>query len=452
VAPRLPLASPDGTCFFYCVTVGRGRFPPSRARSLGNGDPAGTSACTRPPRVHTTTHEGSINVMATTLACRRPSPGRMNDPTGSGLARGIAAALLATAALAVGGPAPAQTVVETRRDGTVTTTTKSGGTTTTTTTGGNTATATATATATGHAPAAASPELEKMILGEMEATVKAFNAADAAGLAKLFMEKGELVDENGNVYTGREEIAAVFKAFFEKFPKAQLGMEVLALRSIGDSLAIEEGVREIVAEDGAAAARLRYVAVRDKAGDRWPIASYSEYADDPPATAQEMLAPLGLLVGDWVDESPEGTTEIAYRWSEDGNFLLGEYVLAIGGEDASKSVQRIGWDPVEGTIRSWTFDADGGFSNGEWTPVENGWVVRTEATMPDGTTAAANVHLTIKDDDHFTVRSTDRVVAGGTEPDFELAIARKPPRPGAAPGSPAPAAKPAAAPATKPAS
>jgi len=383
----------------------------------------------------TTTPEGSINVTATT-------------PTGGRIARGIAACI-AIAALTATTPASAQTVVETRKDGTVTTTTKSGGTTTTTTVSGNTAngttaTATATAVTAGPAPAAASPELEKLILAEMEATVKAFNAADAAGLAKLFIEKGELVDENGTVYTGREEITGLFKAFFEKFPKAQLGMEVTGLRSIGDSLAIEEGVREIVAQEGAVAARVRYVAVRDKAGDHWPIVSYSEYADDPPATAQEMLAPLAFLVGDWIDESPEGTTEIAYRWSEDGNFLLGEYVLAIGGEDASKSVQRIGWDPVEGTIRSWTFDADGGFSNGEWTPTEDGWVVRTEATMPDGTTAAANMSIVVKDQDHFLVRSTDRVVAGGTEPDFELAIARKPPQPGAAaPSQPAPATKPA---------
>ena len=378
--------------------------------------------------------------MATNLTGRRRPDGPMTAAT-----RGMAACI-AVAALA-GGTAAAQTVVAPRKDGTVTTTTnttKSGGTTTTTTVNGNTATATATAVAAGPAPAAASPELEKLILAEMEATEKAFNAADAAGLAKLFIEKGELVDENGTVYTGREEITGLFKAFFEKFPKAQLGMEVMALRSVGDSLAIEEGVREIVAQEGAVAARVRYVAVRDKVGDHWPIVSYSEYADDPPATPQEMLAPLGFLVGDWVDESPDGTTEIAYRWSEDGNFLLGEYVLAIGGEDASKSVQRIGWDPVEGTIRSWTFDADGGFSNGEWTPTEDGWVVRTEATMPDGTTAAANVSIVVKDQDHFVVRSTDRVVAGGTEPDFELAIARKPPQPGAAaPSQPAPATKPA---------
>ncbi len=280
--------------------------------------------------------------------------------------------------------------------------------------------------------AAASPEFEALIRREVEATVKAFNAADAGGLAALFMEKGELVDENGNVYRGREEIAALFKAFFAKFPKAALAMEVTAVRSVGDSLAVEEGIRQITAEDGAAAAQLRYVLVRDKVGDKWPIASYREFADDPVPTAQEMLEPLAFLVGDWVDESPEGRTAISYRWSEDGNFLLGDYVLSVGGQPESKSSQRIGWDPVEGVLRSWTFDSDGGFSQGELTPVDDGWVVKTEATMPDASTASATVLFTLKDQDHFVVRSTDRIVAGGEEPDFELVIARKPPQPGAA--------------------
>ncbi|MFM7291569.1 MAG: SgcJ/EcaC family oxidoreductase, partial [Planctomycetia bacterium] len=287
------------------------------------------------------------------------------------------------------------------------------------------------------ADAAASPEFEALIRRELEATVKAFNAADAGGLAALFMEKGELVDENGNVYRGREEIAALFKAFFTKFPKAELAMEVTAVRSVGDSLAVEEGIRQITAEDGAAAAQLRYVLVRDKVGDKWPIASYREFADDPVPTAQEMLEPLAFLVGDWVDESPEGRTAISYRWSEDGNFLLGDYVLSVGGQPESKSSQRIGWDPVEGVLRSWTFDSDGGFSQGELTPVDDGWVVKTEATMPDASTASATVLFTVKDQDHFVVLSTDRIVAGGEEPDFELVIARKPPQPGAAPAKPA---------------
>ena len=281
----------------------------------------------------------------------------------------------------------------------------------------------------------ATPELEATIRREMDATVKAFNAADPAGLAALFMEKAELVDENGNVYSGRSEITALFKSFFAKFPKAVMAMEVTSVRSIGDSLAVEEGIRQIVAEEGASGAQVRYVAVRDKAGNTWPIASYREFADDPVPTPQEMLQSLAFLEGDWVDESPDGRTAISYRWSEDGNFLLGDYVVSVGGEPVSKSSQRIGWDPVVGVIRSWTFDSDGGFSQGEWTPVDDGLVSKTEATMPDGTSASATVMFTVKDQDHFTVRSADRIVAGGEEPAFELTIARRPPQPGAAPGA-----------------
>lgn len=297
--------------------------------------------------------------------------------------------------------------------------------------------------ATPAAAVEATPEIESMVRREMEATLKAFNAGDPQGMAALFMEKGEIVDENGNVYTGRGEIAGLFKAFFEKFPKASLAMEVTAVRTIGDSLAIEEGIRQITAAEGAAAAQVRYVAVRDKVGAGWPIASYREFADDPAPTAEEMLQPLSFLVGDWVDESPEGRTAIGFRWSEDGNFILGDYTLTVGGEVESKSVQRIGWDPVEGVLRSWTFDSDGGFSQGEWVPVDDGWVAKTEATMPDGTTASATMTLVVKDQDHFAVRSTDRIVAGAEEPDFELVIARKPPQP-------APAGMPPAQPASKP--
>ena len=171
------------------------------------------------------------------------------------------------------------------------------------------------------------------------------------------------------------------------------------------------------------------MAVRTKQGDRWPLASYREFSDDPLPTPTEMLASLDWIVGDWIDESPEGKTQISYRWTEDGNFLIGEYNLSVGGQPASKSVQRIGWDPVEGTLRSWTFDSDGGFSEGEWLGTDDGWVVKSEATLPDGTIGSATVTIRPSDADHFVVESTDRIVGGVEESDFKLVIARKPPQP-----------------------
>lgn len=279
------------------------------------------------------------------------------------------------------------------------------------------------------APAVDLAPIEKAVAGEAAATVKAFNAGDAAALAATFHEAGELVDENGNVITGRKEIAELFKRFFERFPKAALEMEVTAVRPLGDGMVVEEGVRRITADEGTSAAQMRYVAVRDKQGDRWPIASYREFADDPLPTPREMLGALDWLVGDWVDESPDGRTAITYRWSEDGNFLIGEYSLSVGGKPEAKSVQRIGWNPIEGELHSWTFDSDGGFSEGQWMAGDDGWVVKSEVVMPDGTTGSATLTISPQDADHFSVESTDRIVGGVAEPDFKIVIARKPPAP-----------------------
>jgi len=285
-----------------------------------------------------------------------------------------------------------------------------------------------------EAPAAITADVAavvKAVAAEADATVKAFNAGDAGALAGMFIDDAELVDENGTVTETRGEIEALFKRFFERFPKATLEMEVTDARLLGDEVVIEEGVRRITADAGAAAAQVRYVAVRAKDGDRWPLVSYREFADDPIPTAAEMLAPLDWLVGEWVDESPEGNTRIAYNWSDDGNFLVGEYNLSVAGQPASRSTQRIGWDPVEGCLRSWTFDSDGGFSEGEWLAADDGWLVKSEATLPDGTTGSATITIRPTDGDHFVVESSDRIIGGAEEPDFKLTIARKPPAPSA---------------------
>lgn len=276
--------------------------------------------------------------------------------------------------------------------------------------------------------------VEDAVAAAAEATVAAFNAGDADGLANLFNADGELIDEDGNVFAGRDEVRELFSRFFERFPGAVLDLDVVAARPLGDELAVEEGLRRITLPEGTAA-QMVYTAVRMKEGDAWPIVSYREYADDPLPTPQEMLAALDWLVGEWVDESPEARTSITYQRSEDGNFLVGEYSLAIEGRPAGKTTQRIGWDPVEGLLRSWTFDPDGGFSEGFWLPTEDGWVVRSEATMPDGGTGVATITLRIRDEDHFSVESTDRIVDGVAEPDFSLVIARKPPAPAAEPSA-----------------
>jgi uncharacterized protein (TIGR02246 family) len=278
---------------------------------------------------------------------------------------------------------------------------------------------------------AALSRLDEAVVRESEVTIKAFNAGDATALAGMFIEAGELVDEAGTVHTGKAAITELFSGFFSRFPQATLEMLVDSTRPVGDTLAVEEGQRRITTADGETA-QVRYVAVRSKQGDRWPIASYREFADDPLPTPREVLQGAAWIVGDWVDESPEGRTEISYRWSDDGNFLLGDYTMSAAGAGESKSSQRIGWDPISGQVRSWTFDDDGGFTEGRWVRTDEGWVVTAESTMPDGATGSATLLISVKDADHFVVRGTERFIGDVEEPDFELTIARKPPHPGVA--------------------
>ena len=90
---------------------------------------------------------------------------------------------------------------------------------------------------------AAPSALEAAVTRESEATVKAFNAADAAALGGMFLETGELVDEAGTVHVGKAAITELFKLFFAKFPQAMLEMQVASVRPVGDTLAVEEGQR-----------------------------------------------------------------------------------------------------------------------------------------------------------------------------------------------------------------
>lgn len=128
-----------------------------------------------------------------------------------------------------------------------------------------------------------------------------------------------------------------------------------------------------------------------------------------------------------INEGADGKVAISYRWSDDKNFLLGEFEISSPDKPTAKSSQRIGWDPLVGKIHSWLFDADGGFAEGLWTIDEDEFVIKSSSVNPDGGTASATMTITPIDKDHFWITGTDRIVGDEFEPDFELAVTRRPP-------------------------
>lgn len=271
--------------------------------------------------------------------------------------------------------------------------------------------------------------------------VTLFNAGKAKELTALFAPEGELIDEEGVAYVGSEEISDVLTKFFERFPGAKLAMEIDSIRTIGDSLAIEEGTRHITTKEGDARAQLRYIAVRTKVNGRWLIASLREIHDDPAPTPHDHLKPLAWLVGDWVNEGSDAVVKISYRWSDDENYLLGDYSIEVKGKAAMKSTQRIGWNPVTLKIHSWLFDSDGGFSEGEWTEVEEGWMVKSRSVINDGRTGSATLSFVPQDKQRFLLRGLDRIVGDEKVEDFEVTVTKRIVSPGKSSSGATPSSK-----------
>lgn len=281
---------------------------------------------------------------------------------------------------------------------------------------------------TAKAPAAA--PAEEAATGQVsQRLVQAFERGDAKQLAALFLPQGELIDEGGNAYRGAAEIEAVFARFFAKFSGVTMQMKPDSLQPLAPGLVIEDGLRTVVTKDGAGRAETRYTAVYAKQDGQWKIASIRENAGEAEPTAHERLLPLSWFIGEWVDEQTSAAIRIHCRWSEDGNFLLVDFNAQVEGKPALASQQRIGWDPLTESVRSWVFDSDGGYGEGRWTQVEDRWVIKSTAVLPDGVVGSATVVLEPTGKDKFVMKGRDRILGSDAQPDFETTIVRRPPQP-----------------------
>lgn len=260
--------------------------------------------------------------------------------------------------------------------------------------------------------------------------VDSFNQGQVKAMVAAFLPDGEVVDEEGNIYQGSGQLEQVFTGFFEKFPGVRMTAEIASIRLLGPGLAVEDGIREVVTEDGAGKAATRYTLMYVKREGQWLVASAREFKADEEPAPHERLQSLAWLVGDWVDESAESAVSMNCRWSEDKNFLFMDYTANIQGESAMKTSQRIGWDPLYRRVRSWTFDSDGGYGDAHWTAIPTGWVVKSSAVLPDGRTGSATLFIEPVDKDKFVMRGFDRIVGDESNDDFEVTIVRRPPSPG----------------------
>jgi len=267
---------------------------------------------------------------------------------------------------------------------------------------------------------------EEAIQGSAASFIAAYNAHDAKALSELFALKAEFTDEDGNLIQGRAAIEDDFTAMFEKCSDCKIDLEISSIRILTPNLAVEEGLVHGLPIPDEPSNTSGYIAVHVKVDGHWLLASVSDYA--APAeelTANDHLQDLAWMVGDWRDESSDSVLKTSCQWDESGNYLLHDFVLDIADGASASGSMRIGWDPQTKQLKSWTFDADSGYSQGLWIRIDDEWMVKANGVNAAGqTTTAVNVFRYI-DNDTMTWRSYDRVVGGEPVEDIQEYIIKR---------------------------
>ncbi|MCS7471323.1 hypothetical protein NZK35_32110 [Stieleria sp. ICT_E10.1] len=144
------------------------------------------------------------------------------------------------------------------------------------------------------------------------------------------------------------------------------------------------------------------------------------------ADANVTLKRLQWLVGNWADDADDGRVEFQFELVGDGGFLKNAFSSSDqDGNVVLSGVQVIGKDPETQSLRSWTFDSQGGRGEAEWTYVDGRWLSRSSFTLVDGSTASAiNVYTKI-DEDSFEWKSVSREVNGELQPALPPSIVRR---------------------------
>ncbi len=118
-------------------------------------------------------------------------------------------------------------------------------------------------------------------------------------------------------------------------------------------------------------------------------------------SAANPLQALDWLMGEWTGMTDNATVLVSTHPCEDGAFIERQFVVQHAGQPDVGGTQRIGWDPVSGRIKCWTFDTMGGFGEGYWHRDGDAWVIESDETLADGAQSTTTAILTPRGNDRF---------------------------------------------------
>jgi uncharacterized protein (TIGR02246 family) len=265
---------------------------------------------------------------------------------------------------------------------------------------------------------------EQAIRQTVTAYANAFDKGDLDALAAVWAPDAEYISEKGTVTKGRAAIANLFKQYMGGLKGARMAFKVTSIRPLTADVVMQDGLSTLTRADGSTDDG-RFTAVWFKKDGKWLLRSVRDlpYEADDSSGAGGALKDLKWMIGDWVGEK-EGIS-VSVRWAMNRSFLLQAYKMK-GAEGEVEVQQLVGFDPLTGKLKSWTFDSLGGYGEGLWTRNGNSWVIETAGVLPNGQTGTAVNAIRFVDDQHAVFEARNREVGGQPIADSEVKLARKP--------------------------
>jgi uncharacterized protein (TIGR02246 family) len=253
--------------------------------------------------------------------------------------------------------------------------------------------------------------------------VAAYNNHDAQAVAAMWSPDAVYMDPStGDAAVGREEIEKVFAGVLAELKDARLQVEVKSIDFVSPNVAIENGTATIV-RPSAEPEETAYTAVNVKRDGKWLLDRISEETPPaPPPSNYEHLKELEWMIGSWIDQDEDAAIQTDCQWTKNQNFITRSFAVAVGDQVDMAGMQIIGWDPVAKRIRSWVFDSDGGFAEGQWTRKGERWLIQQQGTAPNGSKSSAVNVITRIDADSFTWQSIHRESDGDVLPNVDEAL------------------------------
>jgi hypothetical protein len=161
------------------------------------------------------------------------------------------------------------------------------------------------------------------------------------------------------------------------------------------------------------------------AGAAWAAPeNVGENAEVSNAAPSSGLDELEWLLGEWTGMTDNAVVLVSAHWCEGGAFIEREVVVQREGQEDIGGTQRIGWDPLTGKIKCWSFDSLGGFGEGYWRQDDKNWIVESQEVLADGSQSMTKTVFTPKGADRIVWEVESSKVDGMSLPKLQIEFVR----------------------------